>query len=301
MSRLKDIRRNPFKAALTLIGVLMVLELAVFAWGIQRRASVNQEISWIETRLAKIAREQVSPNAETLRHLGEANVELLVVVNELHDKLFPSGELSLNNTPANPTAAYFELADFVERMELGFNDAGIEIESNERFGFTQFEQAGPVSENIREVILQKAGMELVLGALVVAEPLRLLECQRHFVGTDEAVASQSVLRQAVRSLSESSRYPDTFSKTSGNGLFESVEVELSFEGYSKSLRTFMTGLQELPFPVTVEGLEISPVDVSGTISIAGDLDDGSRLVITNSPSLFTLRLTVWFDRREPRS
>lgn len=301
MSGVRGISKNPFQVGMYLVALLVVVELIVFVLGMSSRSDAAKTMVQIQNRLAKVSSVTVSANAETLAQLNQVNAELNVSNKRLRNKLFLENESLFQDLPENTTAAYFDLADFVERMEVLLKDSNIGFESDERFGFVQFEQTGPALENVREVIFQKVAMEYVLGALADAAPNRLLQCRRHFVGKSEQENSGSVLRQAVRSSSDSSRFEDTFNKVNEVGFYDASELELSFEGYSKSLRTFMTRLLALPVPVVVESLQVNPSELSQDAFASEDLEDGSRLVITNSPSTFTIRLTVLFDGREPKS
>ncbi len=291
----------PLKISLMVVAVLLVLELIVFVWGNHRRSVGNQQIAQVQNRYRSVSSRSVSLSSETLSNLEDLNSALSVSINRLQDKLFAENDILLKGYPGDPTATYFVLADFVERMEFGFSDSGVEIEEGERFGFYQFKEMGPLPEIIHEVILQQQAMERVLVVLAESRPIRFVGCRRHFVESAVAENAGSVLQKAIRASSDSSKYFDTFKKVNEESFYKSSEVEVSFEGYTESLRVFLTGLESSSIPVLVEELTVSPVEEFDLSHDIGNLSDGSSLVVTGSPSLFKLRFSVWSYGKEPES
>ena len=295
------------KKPVLICGLGLVLVLAFVLWGHNRRNAKLGDLDSLQRRIQFSQTGPVSPSLAAHEALKEAIHSLNEVHARLDAQLFADRDVP--HFSGNSTAAYFELAGFVEDMAQRFADAGVNLGEELRFGFSQFEQQGPDPEILDAVMRQKLAASVLLRPLIQARPIALASLKREFLVAEPK--DQTLLQQAAGSpQTPRLEYADSMVGDEGTSGFESFTFELVFEGYTESLRQYIKSLLSAGLPVVVTGLEVQPLDrfelndevETGTSINPFDLliEDGKPVVeegpipiIRNNLSSFSLRLEVY--------
>jgi len=152
--------------------------------------------------------------------------------------------------PADRTAAYFDLAAFVERNRARAHELGVVINADERFGFADYAHAAPPVELMLVVFRQRIIVDQLVGALLETKPGKLIAVQRESreLKTNELSGARSdyMVMPAGRSLRVA-------------GLIKTTGFRLKFSGYTSTLRDFLNRLVALKLPVVVRAVEAEPL------------------------------------------
>lgn len=240
-----------------LFAVTAVLAFAFVLWGMLRESRATEALDRLNRQLEFSRGGPVAPSAAALDSLQGANEELADVHAALDGQLFRGGELE--SFAGDSTAAFFELAGFVEGMNQSLKREGISIAEGERYGFSQFAQQGPAPEILNAVMAQKRAATVILDALVAAQPDTHNFLKREYI--DAQSKGGSVFQDAVpQSAASRTQFEDTIIPGPKMAGFESYTFELQFEGYSESLREFLKALMVADYPVLVKALQVLPLD-----------------------------------------
>ena len=180
----------------------------------------------------------------------------------LKEKDLFRGSLGSLSTEAsgNSTAAFFELAGFIEGAYAKLEADGIGYVVGDRFGFSQFTRQGPETTILDAVMAQKLVAEYLLGQLIAAKPTRLTGMKREWIA-QASESPQSALAQIAGKLtSPAPVWEDTIAQREGRPGYVGYVFEVGFEGYSDALRIFLTGLMAAPVPILVNDLRVEPLD-----------------------------------------
>lgn len=303
------------KTPVMLLGLLALLSLAFGIWGYLKRQKSIEDLEALQQRLRFSQSGTIPARAGTLAALRDSIAELRTLNQDFDQKLYSGRTSAIKAFAGNSTAAYFELASFVETSIRRLRNAGIEVGEGERLGYLQFEQEGPDATLLQDVMAQKACTEVLLNILVKSKPVSLVHIHReHLVAAD--AAEPSVLQQAAGSGSRQRNHPaDTIEAQTEDGPLNGFAFALSFEGYTDSLRRFLKGSLAAPVPVLVKHVSVEPLDryepesestappASGNpfdaIADPNTADDGPVPIIRNNLSRFNLRLEVYTGKETP--
>jgi hypothetical protein len=306
---------HPLTKPFLLFGFGLVLVIMFFLWGQTRKAQTSNELDMLERRIQFSQAGPVSPSAAALASLLDAIQGLTEANAKLDAALFSADAPDIIDFPGNSTAAYFELASFIEEMARGFVGAGVLLPENPRFGFSQFEQQGPEPEILNAVMRQKSAASILLELLSKARPIAFVSIQRELLvleGGEKSLLQQAAApRQSARK-----EYADVLIGDKEMASFESFTFELVFEGYTESLRQYLKSLLSAPIPIVVTGLKVQPLDrfestdefdAKSTSSNPFDLlangedpetEDGPIPIIRNNLSAFSLRVEVFTGKEK---
>lgn len=310
---LRALPNHPLTRLFLLFGVGVVVVGIFIFWGRKRRGQALDEMAGLERRLQFSQAGPVAPSAAVLEALHRANKQLEKNNASLDARLFKKGGHPWPVFSGNSTAAYFELAGFVEEMTRRFDLAGIVLPESARFGFSQFSQQGPESEILASVMAQKVAAEVILEPLLRAKPRALASFRREHLAL--APESEMVLKKAVGTQSSSRiRSDDTIEGKEKVAGLESYAFEIVFEGYTESLRRYVKRLLEAAVPVVVTGLDVQPLERFGRSEpiqsfvrssnpfdvLAAEnetsMEGGPVPIIGNNLSSFSLRVEVYTGR-----
>ncbi len=147
--------------------------------------------------------------------------------------------------------AFFELADFVERMRERAAARGVKVKDGERFGFAEFTTVGPSRERIVEVMRQRELAEEVLLTLFEAGPDELVGCER-----SESEGNERRMQEM-----------DTFGVdrrwSLGASDIGATGYRVRFVGRTEVLRELLNRLAGAEFPLAVTSVEVEPVRAAG--------------------------------------
>lgn len=252
---------NPARKSLLLFALLALPLLGFVLWSGMRRNEQLAELEDIYRRMAWAQSGPLSSDPETLAALNQtiAALEERLLLRE-RDLFQEIPGVSSTEVSGTPTAAFFELAGFIESAYAKLEANGIGFEPGERFGFSQFTHQGP-KENILDAVMeQKMVAQYLIDRMVAAKPARLTEMKREWIAP-ASEPRQSGLRQAAGSQAAQAPSPeDTIAQRKDRPGYVGYVFEIGFEGYSEALRQFLTGLLTAPVPILVNALRVDPLD-----------------------------------------
>jgi hypothetical protein len=307
-------RNHPLKNILALFALGLVLVLAFIIWGSSRRHKSLEEWQTLQRRLQFSQSGSIAPSAAVLESIERANSQLGEINTDLNAQLYRVDPAGMRDFKGDSTAAYFELAGFVETTTREMKTRGIGVKEEERFGFAEFSQQGPDPEVLHAVMAQKSSSEVILGLLAESSPVFLHAFKREFL--HKMAKESSVLRQAAGVNTSRRTHPeDTIDSGEKVGEFESYSFEISFEGYTESLRRFLKSLNTASVPILVRGLRVEPLDryesenagerstnSSNPFDVlveASEPKDGPVPIIRSNLSLFHLNVEVFLGKGAP--
>ena len=293
---------------------LVLMCLAIVVWGKMRKNRAAEELERLQRQIRFSQVGPVAPSAAALESLSGANDQLKSLHAGLDEKLFRGDR----RTPfsGDSTAAFFELASFVETTRRDFTNAGISLEEGERFGFSQFEQQGPSPQILESVMSQKQVATVVLQVLLEARPSTFNYLKRELI--EEATEDPTLLQQAAGTRSSRrTQLSDTIESGEKLAGFESYSFEVQFEGYSDALRQFLKRLVQAKLAALVTELRVEPLDRYEAVESGSPLassnpfdvlaaeteeesNEGPVPIIRNNLSSFTVTLELFLGE-EARS
>lgn len=252
---------NSARKSLLLFGLLALPVVGFVLWGGMLRNKRLAELEDFHRRMAWAQSGPLPPDATTLASLNQS----IAVLEEgllLDERDLFRGSLGSLSAEAsgNSTAAFFELAGFIESVYTKLEANGIGFEPGDRFGFSQFTQKGP-EENIMDAVMeQKVVAAYLMDQLVAVKPARLTAMKREWISRVEE-PPQAALRQAAGGQSpQPPPLEDTISEREDRPGYVGYVFEVGFEGYSDALRNFLTNLMTAPVPILVNALRVEPLD-----------------------------------------
>jgi hypothetical protein len=267
----KLLRNHPVFSGLILLALVVA---AVEVWLILDADDKERDlVAQLDLRIAEIERlqrRQPAPNEVNLRNARDDFVQNALVLSSMLRSLNVAGADELEyfqGEPTKSTDAYFDIAQFVERMQQLAAESGVTLKPDERFGFSTYTNVGPEAAVIRPVYRQRRIAEYLLRALFAARPKALISVQR------EVPVETSTLDRAV------SRPAGAAANTPGGGDFFVIDPQvsartpdyvatmafrLSFAGQTSALRGFVNALSAPEIPLVVRSVEVEPYVAEAT-------------------------------------
>lgn len=275
-------KSNPlFFSSLLVLGALTAGQ----AWLVySQRAELskaNAEIAQKTQTLSGFSSQNPFPAQENLDAL-EKDLEQARKTNaEIRDVLRASSEtattMAAAQVPASPTDAYFDIANFIERIRTAATEASVKIDEKNRLGFFTYVNTGPERDLIASVFTQRQHIEYLLGALVKAQPAEILTVQRERPLTAaqqrqiaEAHASGQPTPQLFTGGDNNVDYFTIDSRTSARvpNFVNASAYRITFRGNTLALRALLNELARFELPVVVRSVEVSPLTTGSTTAAA---------------------------------
>ncbi len=164
--------------------------------------------------------------------------------------------------------AFFDLAAFVEAMQVRAQEAGVILRPEERFGFSAFAHEAPEANQLADVLRERQMLQYLLDALMDAQPHQLLFVQRERPATSRGptnLPSPSAPHAGANAPGADGDYFDADPRTSIRvpGAVEATAFRLAFTGHTTSLRAFLNKLAASELPVVVRAVEVTAEDSNG--------------------------------------
>ena len=264
------LRSHPVFSALMIIALVIInAEIWLVLTTQTQERGLAEEVPIRLAEIERLQRQKPAPNDENVRSVRDDFVQNAVVLSSMLRALNVAGPDELQyfqGEPTKSTDAYFDIAQFVERMQQLATDAGVSLRNDERFGFATYANVGPEPDFIRPVYRQRRIVEYLLRALFSARPRSLLSVQRE-VPRPVAVSGAPPDRQSPRPASDASAPP-------GNGDYFAIDSQVSartpeyvdtmpfritFAGQTAALRGFMNALAAPEIPLVMRSVEVEPV------------------------------------------
>lgn len=277
-----------FYSSLLLIGAVTAGEIWLTFSQRSQAAAVEAEIAQKEQTLAGFAMKSPFPSKENLAlvegDLAQADRTREAIRKTLSSNSEAAARIASATAPATPTDAYFDIANYVERIRESAQKAGIVLSPENRLGFSAYASTGPDRDLIPAVFLQRQYADYLLGVLITSQPREIVSLQRERPQTAEEkrLAAEAIANgQPLVAPSDSSETGDYFvidPRTSArvDGFIETSPFRLTFVGTTTALRNLLNQLARFDLPAVVRSVEVAP--------IAGAERSGATPVSTPKPA-----------------
>lgn len=238
--------------------LLLVAAISV-GWSVERGFALKKLQAQLRTKQREarnLAQVQPAPTPENealvAAGLEQANAALAAMRADLTGRSLSVDRLKLQSVPERRPDAFFDIADFVERMRFRAEQAGVGLKSDERFGFAEFAHVGPEQDEIPAVFRQRLVMQYLLEQLFDARPERLLTVRRERPTSATSRDTRATTTTASADLFEvdprmTARVP---------GFVDATAFRLEFTGGTGTLRTFLNRLSTFELPLVVRSVEV---------------------------------------------
>ena len=259
-----------FYSSLLLIGAVTAGEIWLTFSQRSQTAAIEAEIEQKAQTLSGFALKSPFPSKENLslveEDLAKANQTRDAIRKTLSSNSEAATRISSAIAPATSTDAYFDIANYVERIRESAQKAGILLSPENRLGFSAYSSTGPDRELIPAVFLQRQYADYLLEVLISAQPREIVSLQRERPQTAEEkrLAAEAIANgQPLPSPSESSEAGDYFvidPRTSArvDGFIETSPFRLTFVGTTTALRNLLNQLARFDLPAVVRSVEVGP-------------------------------------------
>ena len=238
----------------------------------QRSAAqrVSAEIQQKKQVLDGYSFQKPFPSRENLAAVEADRRQTEKTRDEIRAGLRATGEvaekIAAATVPGSPTDAYFDIANFVERVRAQARGASVLIAADNRFGFSAYASTGPVRDLIAPVFQQRQYAEYLIGALLGSKypPKEFVSLQREHPLTpdqkrqlDEAIAAGQTPPSANDTVGSGDYFvidPRTSARVADR--VETVPFRLTFVGLTASLRAFLNELASFKLPFVVRSVEV---------------------------------------------
>ncbi len=271
---MSTLRNHPVFAALMLALVVLI---GAGVWldlrGRSREAALAEQLRQRIDEVDRFQRQRPAPNDVNLRgaraDLADNAGTLATMLRALN--VVGADELEyFKGEPASRTDAYFDIAQFVDRMRTGAGEAGVKLAADERFGFSLYTNEGPEPGLIQPVYRQRRIVEYLLRALFDARPRALLSVQREEplrvdgAAPDGAPAPRSAPNSGASTGATGDLFtidPQVSARTPG--YVDTIAFRIAFSGQTAALRGFMNALAAPEIPLVVRSVEVDSAPTAG--------------------------------------
>ncbi len=241
-----------------MLTLLLVAAISV-GWSVERgfaHKKLQAQLRTKQREARNLAQVQPAPTPENealvAADLEQANAALAAMRADLTGRSLSVDRLKLQSVPERRPDAFFDIADFVERMRFRAEQAGVGLKSDERFGFAEFAHVGPEQDEIPAVFRQRLVMQYLLEQLFDARPERLLAVRRERPTSATSRDTRATTTTASADLFEvdprmTARVP---------GFVDATAFRLEFTGGTGTLRTFLNRLSIFELPLVVRSVEV---------------------------------------------
>ncbi len=274
-------KSNPlFFSSLLVLGALTAGQAWLVFSQRSQLAKANAEIAQKTQTLSNFSTQNPFPTGENLDAVEKDLEQARETRSEIRAVLRATSEVATRmaaaQVPATPTDAYFDIANFVERIRTAATEAEVKIDEKNRLGFFTYVNTGPERDLISSVFTQRQHIEYLLGALVKARPAEIISVQR------ERPLTAAQQRQIAESHAAGMPPPQLFTGGENNVDYFTIDsrtsarvtnfvnasaYRLTFRGNTLALRALLNELARFELPVVVRSVEVSPL-TTGTGSAA---------------------------------
>lgn len=242
---------------------LVLVGVVCTGWSVERAfalGKVRAQLRQKEREALTLAQARPAPTAENdalvAANLEQANAVLAAMRADLTGRGLSAERMKMQSVPERRPDAFFDIADFVERMRHRAERSGVSLRPDERFGFAEFAHVGPEQEEIAAIYRERLVMQHLLEHLFDARPDRLLAAQRE----RPASAVHREARSAPPTASADVFEIDPRVTARVPGFVDATAFRLVFTGGTGTLRTFLNRLSTFELPLVVRSVEVERPD-----------------------------------------
>ena len=264
-----------FYTSLLLIGAVTAGEAWLVFSQRSQAAKLTEEIAQKREALDSFARQQPFPSKENVALVETDRREAEKTRDEIRNLLRATGptaeKLAAATVPATSTDAWYEIANYVERVRETAQQAQITLPAENRLGFSLYASAGPDRDLIPAVFRQKQFADYLMGVLISAGPREILSLQRERPLTAaekqaeaDAIAAGQPSPFVSSGTNDGGDYFTIDPRTSARvqGFVETTPFRLSFVGTTGALRSVLNQLAKFELPVVVRSVEVESLSKS---------------------------------------
>ncbi len=301
---MKLLRSHPFFSAVMILALVIIgAEVWMMLSGREQEKDLEGQLQFRLAEIERMQRQKPAPNQDNLQAARDDFAQNAVVLASMLRSLNVTGADDLEyfqGEPAKSTDAYFDIAQFVDRMQQAATDAGVSLKPDERFGFSAYANVGPETDLIRPIYRQRRIVEYLLRALFSARPRALVSVQRERpVPVAPAGSAPEQARNAARPSAPAAAAGSAPTPASGGDLFvidpqvsartpeyvDTMPFRITFSGQTAALRGFMNALAAPEIPLVVRSVEVEPGSAeSATASSAGSARGGPPASLFGRPA-----------------
>ncbi|QYM80012.1 Amuc_1100 family pilus-like protein [Horticoccus luteus] len=267
---------------LAAVGAGWSLHLRVKAAQTAEKKRDRLRSEWASARAAMPAPTEAT-GAELEAQLARAQQRLAHMRTSLAGRGAAAQQWQAAAKPTTRTAAYFELAAFVERMRNRAREKGVRLRPDEQFGFATHAHEGPDETVAPIVTRQRLIAEFLLTTLIDGQAQQIVSVQRErpvAPGAD-ATAARNDRAGVAADFFEldpawSARVP---------GFVDTLAMRVVFVGETDGLRNLLNQLGAGELPLVVRAVEAAPVDAPGA---AGPAAASNAPLVARRPTRFTV-------------
>jgi hypothetical protein len=243
----------------------------------QRSAAkrVSAEIEEKKQTLSAFSSQSPFPSRENLALVESDRLAVEKTRNDIRSALRATGEvadrIASAVVPTSPTDAYFDIANYVERIRSQARAANVSFLPENRFGFAAYISTGPERGLIEQVFQQRQYAEYLIGALLTSAnpPKEFTSLLRERPLTAE---QKTQIAEAIASGQGAPSFGDAGGdffvmdpRTSARvpGFVETIPFRLTFVGNTGVLRNFLNELALFKVPVVVRSVEVESLGIGG--------------------------------------
>ncbi len=255
-------KRNPvFFSVLAVLGIVLILELFFLA---RQRAEVEELRETYESRLAEYERLRNHDPSVTRENVQLARQDLERVQANLEEIRIALGAQAdvpelFEDPPADTTQAFFDITSFVDEYREKARNVVLEtgqrmrFRDDEHFGFSRYRNSGPPNQLVEPVFKQRQIAAYLLDTLFEVRPVELVRFRRGDVAARRDVSAPGSEREDVFTIPSaiSARIPD---------FVDTYEFQITFRGYTSTLRDFLNRLATFEMPLLVRSVEVQPTE-----------------------------------------
>ncbi len=235
-------------------------------------ARLSQDIERGRNELAAFGRQNPFPSRENVERVEQDRRQAERTRAEIRQILRATSEtaerLAAAVVPGSTTDAYFDIANYVERIRAAAQEAGVALPVEDRLGFSQYANVGPERELIGPVFRQRQYADYLMSVLIAARPREISSLQRErplTAAQRQQMAEAAALGQAptppAGGGAESGDYFVIDPRVSARvpGFVDTIPFRLNFVGTTGSLRMLLNELARFELPVVVRSVEVEPL------------------------------------------
>jgi len=267
-----------FFTSLLLIGAVSAGEAWLIFSQRSQASKLSAEIAQSRDSLDAYARQQPFPSRENVGLVEADRQETEKTRDEIRKLLRATGEtaekIASAPVPASSTDAWYEIANYVERVREGSQNAGIQLPTENRLGFSLYASSGPDKDLIPAVFRQKQYADYLMGVLIAARPREILSLQRErpLTAAEKQAEADAIAAGQPSPFASTTAEGDYFvidPRTSARvpGFVETVPFRVSFVGITGSLRSVLNQLAKFELPVVVRSVEVEAAAKSDTSAV----------------------------------
>lgn len=287
---MKFFKQNPALCSFCLGALLVFAGLsALLVFESNKLSESKERVTGLEVRLKALLYAKPSPTAENLaaakRNLDELNAKLLNICQSLQS----GPPLTTSTDPARVVSGIQKYIINYQRRAKDHKNihdfpAPIRMPEDCAFGFEKYLDASILPEGlvVSKLDKQRQVLGYVLDQLIASDPFSIRSVEREVF--EGGTMSENGFRIDPK---VSAREP---------GIIDTFAFQLTFTGYTSTLRRFLNSLTEVQLPVVIREVEVdrSKTDLKNEFdalfSATKSIQSEQRPVVAETESIFTVTL-----------